>query len=110
MLLTENLAQEIREQESLAKAIIAEAKAESAKMIASAQAEAEQSIKDTRQQCHRQWRESVANAEKEAEVEAAGILQKGRKDSQEYYEKKKASAAEVADWLVKEVMTTYGSC
>ena len=110
MLLTENLAQEIREQESLAKAIIAEAKAESAKMIASAQAEAEQSIKDTRQQCHRQWRESVANAEKDAELKAGEILEKGQTDAQEYYEKRKNSVAEVADWLVKEVMTTYGSC
>ena len=64
--MTENLAQEIREHESMAKAVIADAKAEAAKMIASAQAEAEQSIKDTRQQCHRQWRESVTNAEKEA--------------------------------------------
>ena len=109
-LLTENLAQEIREQESLAKALIAEAKAEAAKMIASAQAKAEQSIKDTRQQCHRQWRESVANAEKEAEVKAAEILKKGWEEAQACYEKKKAAAAEVADWLVKEVMTTYGSC
>jgi V/A-type H+-transporting ATPase subunit G/H len=109
-LLTENLAQEIREQESLAKAIIAEAKAEAAKIIASSQADAEQSIKDTRQQCHRQWRESVANAEKEAELKAREILEKGQKDAKDYYENKKDSVAEVADWLVKEVMTTYGSC
>ena len=74
-LLTENLAQEIREHESMAKAVIADAKAEAAKMIASAQAEAEQSIKYTRQQCHRQWRESVTKAEKEAEVKAAEILE-----------------------------------
>ncbi len=109
-MLTENLAQEIREQESLAKAVIAEAKAESAKITAAAQAEAEQSIKDTKQQCHRQWRESVANAEKEAEQKAAEILEKGRMEAQDYYQGKKASVAEVADWLVKEVMTTYGSC
>lgn len=108
--MTENLALEIREQESLAKAIIAEAKAEAAKIIASSQADAEQSIKDTRQQCHRQWRESVANAEKEAELKAREILEKGQKDAKDYYENKKDSVAEVADWLVKEVMTTYGSC
>ena len=108
--MTENLAQEIREQESLAKAIIAEAKAEAARIIASAQAEAEQSIKDTKQQCHRQWRESVANAEKDAELKAGEILEKGRKEAHECYVNTKASAAEVADWLVKEVMTTYGSC
>ena len=72
-LLTENLAQEIREQESLAKALIAEAKAEAAKMIAPGSGEGGTVDKDTRQQCHRQWRESVANAEKEAEVKAADI-------------------------------------
>ena len=108
--MTENLAQEIREQESLAKAVIVAAKAEAAKIVATAQAEAEQLIKDTKQQCHRQWRESVANAEKEAELKAREILEKGQKDAKDYYENKKDSAAEVADWLVKEVMTTYGSC
>lgn len=108
--MTENLAHKIREQESLAKSIIAEAKAEASKIIASAQAEAEQSIKDAKQQCHRQWRESVANTEKDAEIKAGEILKKGQKEAQEYYENKKASAPEVADWLVKEVMTTYGSC
>lgn len=109
-MLTENLAQEIREQESLAKAAIAEAKAEAAKITATAQAEAEQLIKDTKQQCHRQWRESVANAEKEAEGKAGEILEKGKKEAQECYEKTKDSAAGVADWLVREVMTNYGSC
>ena len=108
--MTENLAQEIREQESLAKAVISAAKAEAAKIVATAQAEAEQLIKDTKQQCHRQWRESVANAEKDAELKAREILEKGQKEAQECYEDRKASAAEVADWLVKEVMTTYGSC
>mgnify|MGYP006924664611 FL=1 len=52
----------------------------------------------------------MTNAEKEAEVKAAEILEKGRTEARECYEKKKAAAAEVADWLVKEVMTTYGSC
>jgi len=108
--LTENLAQEIREQESLAKAVITTAKAEAAKITAAAQAEAEQLIKDTKQQCHRQWRESVANAEKEAEQKAGEILEIGKKEAQECYENRKDSASEVADWLVREVMTNYGSC
>jgi V/A-type H+-transporting ATPase subunit G/H len=109
-LLAENLAQEIREQEALAKGIIADAKAEAAKVVASAQTEAEQSIKNTRQQCHRQWRESVANAEKEAETKALDILQKGQTDAELFYEQKKKSVEEVANWLVREVMATYGSC
>lgn len=109
-MLAENLAQEIREQEALAKGIIADAKAEAAKVVASAQTEAEQSIKNTRQQCHRQWRESVANAEKEAEAKALDILQKGQTDAELFYEQKKKSVEEVANWLVREVMATYGSC
>lgn len=109
-MLAENLAQEIREQEALAKGIIADAKAEAAKVVASAQTEAEQSIKNTRQQCHRQWRESVANAEKEAETKALDILQKGQTDAELFYEQKKKSVEEVANWLVREVMATYGSC
>ena len=81
-----------------------------AKITAAAQAEAEQLIKDTKQQCHRQWRESVANAEKEAEQKAGEILEIGKKEAQECYENSKDSASEVADWLVREVMTNYGSC
>lgn len=108
--MAENLAQEIREQEALAKGIVTDAKAEAAKIVAAAQAEAEQSVKSTKQQCHRQWRESVANAEKEAEAKAEGILELGRSKSKSFYENKKKSAEEVADWLVREVTATYGSC
>ena len=109
-MLAENLAQEIREQEALAKRIIADAKAESAKILTAAQAEAEQSIKSTKQQCHRQWRESVANAEKEAEAKAQDILAKGHNEAELFYQRKRESVSEVANWLVGEVMATYGSC
>ncbi|MCE5202500.1 MAG: hypothetical protein LLF78_08330 [Synergistaceae bacterium] len=108
--MAENLAQEIREQEAMAKSMIADAKAEAAKMISAAQAEAEQAVKTTKQQCHRQWRESIANAEKEAEVKAKDILLKGEDEAKKFYESRKESVKEVADWLLKEVMKTYGSC
>ena len=108
--MAENLAQEIREQEALAKNIITEAKSAAAKMIAAAQSDAEQSIKSTRQQCHRQWRESVANAEREAEARAKDILINGEKEAKTFYESKKGSVDEVANWLVREVTATYGSC
>ena len=61
ILLAENLAQEIRDQEALAKSIVSNAKSEAAKMVAAAQADAEQSVKSTKQQCHRQWREEKRN-------------------------------------------------
>lgn len=109
-MLAENLAQDIREQEALAKSIIADAKEEAAKITAAAQVDAEQSIKSTKQQCHRQWRESLANAEIEADAKAKDILQNGQNAAKLFYENKKKSAEEVANWLVKEVTATYGSC
>lgn len=108
--MAENLAQEIREQEALAKDIINGAKTEATKLIASAQADAEQSLKSTRQQCHRNWRESVAEAEKEAELKAQEILAKGEADAKAFYDTKKGSVEEVSNWLVREVVDTYGSC
>ena len=80
------------------------------RMLASAQTDAEQSIKTTKQQCHRQWRESVANAEREAEARAKDILINGEKEAKTFYESKKGSVDEVANWLVREVTATYGSC
>ncbi|MDO5116111.1 MAG: cell envelope biogenesis protein TolA [Synergistaceae bacterium] len=107
--MAENLAQEIRDQEALAKSIVANAKAEAAKMLAAAQTEAEQSVKSTKQQCHRQWRERVAAADQEAEARAGEITAKGEADAKLFYEKKKNETKEVADWLVREVMAAYGS-
>ena len=107
--LADNLAQEIREQEALAKNVVADAKAEAAKMIAAAQSEAEQSVKSTKQRCHRQWRERVAAAEKEAEAKALEITKKGEDEANSFYESKKKDTDETADWLVREVMASYGS-
>lgn len=109
-ILTENLAQEIRNQEDMANSIIADAKAKAAEIAANAQNEAERSMKITRQLCHRQLRESIADVEKEAEVKAAEILQKGQSDAKEFYEQNKNLTGGVADWLVREVISTYGSC
>ncbi|MEG1836935.1 MAG: hypothetical protein RRZ70_02900 [Synergistaceae bacterium] len=108
--MAENLAQEIREQEALAKGIITEAKKEATKLLASAQADAEQSLKTTKQQCHRHWRESIANAEKEAELKAQNILAKGEAEAKVFYDTKKNEVEEVSNWLVREVVATYGSC
>lgn len=107
--MAENLAQEIRDQEALAKSIVSNAKSEAAKMVAAAQSDAEQSVKSTKQQCHRQWREWVLAAEKDAELRAEEITAKGEADAKAFYEEKKNETQEVANWLVREVMATYGS-
>lgn len=108
-MLAENMAQEIRDFEEAAKKIVADAKAEAGKMLAAAQVDSEQAVKKTKQECHRQWRESIAAAEKEAEDKAVELLRKGKEEADAFYEKEKASVKAAADWLVKEVMTTYGT-
>lgn len=107
-LLAENLALEIREHESMAKTIVAEAKVQAAEILADAQAETERSMKSVRQLCHRQLRESLALAEREAETKAAEIMQKGQSDARAFYEEKKDLVENAADWLVREVIETYG--
>ncbi|MEG1602225.1 MAG: cell envelope biogenesis protein TolA [Cloacibacillus sp.] len=107
--MAENLAQEIRDQEALAKSIVSNAKSEAAKSVAAAHANAEQSVKSTKQQCHRQWREKVAAADKEAEEKAQVITARGETDAKAFYEKKKNETEAVAKWLVREVMAAYGS-
>ena len=78
-------------------------------MVAAARANAEQSVKSTKQQCHRQWREKVAAADQEAEEKAKVLTAKGESDARAFYEKKKNGTEEVAKWLVREVMAAYGS-
>lgn len=109
-MLAENIAQEIREQEAMAKNTIVDAEAKAAGIIAEAQADSERSMKSVRQLCHRQLRESVSTAEQEAEAKAAEIMQKGQSDAKLFYEQNKSSAEGVADWLVREVIDTYGIC
>ena len=48
-MLAENLAQDIRDQEDLAKGIVTDAKSKASKMVADAQTQAEQSVKETKQ-------------------------------------------------------------
>lgn len=107
--MAENLAQRIREEEEAAQKTVVDANAKAAEVIANAQAEAERSLKNARQQCHRQLRESTANADVEAEKRAAEILRRGELDAKAFYEQKKGQAEGVADWLVEEVIRTYGS-
>lgn len=109
-MLTANLAEEIRAREAEAKEIISNARAEAAKMTAVARTEAEQSVKATKQQCHREWRERVAAAEKEAEAKALVLTDKGKADAKAFYEDNKKKAANIAEWLASEVMAAYGSC
>lgn len=107
--MAQNMADEIRAREADAKSIVAEAKAESARTLASARTAAEQSIKEAKQKSHRFFRDQVAGAEKEAEAVAEKTVEAGRKETKEFYEANKSRTAEVIDWLTKEVISTYGN-
>ena len=48
-------------------------------------------------------------AEKEAEAKALEKTKKGGQDAKAFYEGKKKGLDEVAGWLVREVMASYGS-
>jgi vacuolar-type H+-ATPase subunit H len=102
------MADEIRAKEAEAKEFIASAKREAAKILASARTAAELSIKDARQKSHRNFREQVRKAEAEAEAKAVETVAKGQKAADEFYNSSKNKVGAAADWLVKEVMSTYG--
>lgn len=104
-----NMADEIRSKEAEAKETIANAKNEASRLLASARTSAEQAIKEARQQSHRYFREQVKKAEAEADAEAVKTVDAGQREADVFYEKNKSKTDKVTDWLVKEVMATYGN-
>jgi vacuolar-type H+-ATPase subunit H len=103
------MADEIRSKETDAKGIISATKAEAANLLAFARTSAEQSVKEARQRSHRSFREQVKQAEAEAEALAVDTVESGRGAADEFYSSKKPGIDGIADWLVKEVMSTYGN-
>jgi len=107
--LSETLADEVRAREASAREIVTQAKAEGARLVASARTAGEQAIKEARQKSHRYFRDEVRRAEGEAEASAVKIVDAGREETEKFYSDGKPRTVEVADWLVKEVMSTYGN-
>ncbi|WP_245522733.1 hypothetical protein [Thermanaerovibrio velox] len=106
--LSENLAQEIRLCEEAAQKMVADAKAEASKLVAEAKAYASKSVKEAWQRLYREHRERIAKAEKEADLVAQGLLEKGRAEAEAYFESKKGSVPSVVSWVVEEVMRSHG--
>ena len=104
-----DMAEEIRAQEAAAHEMVAAAKADAVRSLAEARTSAEQSVKEAKQKFHRLFREQILKAEAEAEAEATTILERGKRDAEEYYQEKSPLVDEVSKWLAKEVMTTYGA-
>ena len=107
--MSETVADEVRAREDSAREITAQAKAEGARLIASARTAGEQAIKEARQKSHRYFRDEVRRVEGEAEGSAVKIVDAGREETERFYSEKKSRTDEVADWLVKEVMSAYGN-
>lgn len=107
--MAQNMADEIRSKETEAKEIVSATKTEAANLLASARTLAEQSVKEARQKSHRNFRDQVKSAESEAEAIAVESVENGRRDAEEFYGSKKSAVDGIANWLVKEVMSTYGN-
>jgi vacuolar-type H+-ATPase subunit H len=103
------MADEIRVKETAAKEIITSAKAEGARILASARTAGEQAVKEAKQKSHRYFRDQVKEAEVAAEAEAVKVVEAGKVETERFYTVKKPLTVEVTDWLVKEVMSTYGN-
>jgi V/A-type H+-transporting ATPase subunit G/H len=77
-------------------------------MLAAARTAGEQAVKEARQKSHRYFRDEVRAAEIEAEASAEKIVGEGREAAKKFYDETKPRMAEAAEWLVKEVVSTYG--
>lgn len=106
--MSENLAQEIRLCEEAAQKMVADAKAEASKMVAEAKAYASKFVKESWQKFYREHRDRIARAEKEADLAAQSLLDKGRGEAEAYFEGKKGSVPSVVSWVVEEVMRSHG--
>jgi vacuolar-type H+-ATPase subunit H len=109
VLLAETIADEIRAKETMAREIISSARTEGARLAAVARTAGEQAVKEAKQRSHRYFRDRVKEAEAEAEAVAVKTVEAGNVETAGFYESKKPRVAVVADWLVKEVMSTYGN-
>jgi V/A-type H+-transporting ATPase subunit G/H len=106
--LAETIADEVRAKEAAAREVIAAAKTEGARMLVAARTAGEQAVKEARQKSHRYFRDEVRAAEAEAEKTAGKIVEEGRARTKKFYDDTKPRVAEVAEWLVKEVVSVYG--
>lgn len=77
-------------------------------MLAEARAEAENSLKTSKQKMHRKYRETLEKLEKEAADEAESIVSKGEKEAEEMVRRFQDRINDVADWVAKEVVNRYG--
>ncbi|ACZ19085.1 hypothetical protein [Thermanaerovibrio acidaminovorans] len=106
--MSENLAQEIRQCEEAAQRMLADARAEASRLVAEAKAESSRSVKESWQRFYREHRDRIAKAEREADLAAQGLLEKGRREAEAYFESRKGSVQAVVSWVVEEVMRSHG--
>lgn len=99
---------EIKAAEAKAADAVQAAKAAAARKLNSAQTDAENTLKETRQSAARQYRDKIHRAEEAAELKAKSILSKREADAQAFYAKHKEKVAGAASWITEEVMGKYG--
>ena len=99
---------EIKAAEDRAAASVQEAKSAAARRLNKAQADAETTIKETRQSAARQFRDKIHRAEEAAELKAKSILSEREASAKTFYSKHKDKVVKAASWITEEVMGKYG--
>ena len=99
---------EIKAAEEKAAAAVQDARAAAARKLNQAMADAENTIKETRQSAARQFRDKIRRAEEAAELKAKSILTGRESEAKAFYAKHKEKVPGAASWITEEVMGRYG--
>ncbi len=103
-----NLAEEIKAVEADSKKRIADAKVEAVRLQNSAANEAEQKLKNAKQNAFKKYRECVSKVEREADERAQNIVEAGRENAAAFSADHKGRITQTATWIAEEVIARYG--
>ncbi|MBQ3647148.1 MAG: hypothetical protein II960_11225, partial [Synergistaceae bacterium] len=79
------------------------------KKLNRASADAENSLKEARQNAARQFRDKIKRAEEAAETKANAVLSKRESEAKAFYAQNKDKILVAASFITEEVMKKYGS-
>jgi vacuolar-type H+-ATPase subunit H len=103
-----NLIDEIKATEEKAAKSLRETRNGAAKKLNKAAADAENTVKETKQSSAKQFREKIQMTERIAEAKARSIVSEREAGAKAFYAKHREKIAAVAAWITEEVMVRYG--
>ena len=104
-----NMVEKIKEAEALAQNTIVEAKKSAATLIEEARIKASNQVKETRQNCFNDLRGKIQEIEKVADSQVQSSIAEATKGKDLFVASGQNAVADVADWLTKEVIRSYGN-